>query len=310
MTAAATPGPGPLVLVTGAGRSGTSTVAGTLHHLGFRVPRPVLRANSSNPRGFFESRWPVRFHKRLLQEAHVEEVDGRPGAFDDVAAVIGADHRDELRDWLGRVTAEGGPVAVKDPRAVWAARLWVDCATSSGLDLGFLSMVRHPAEVIGSRQTYYAAVRPHLDAWEFAVWSLCGWINMNLLVEQHTRDQRRSVVRYTDLLADWRDTMRRVDSELGLGLAAELRRRPHAVDEFVESDLRRHAPSWDGLGLPAELVEVAEATFTGLCRLAEAGGGDPAGRTALDEARAGYQDLHRRSAAIARDVATAARSRR
>ena len=57
------------MLVTGAGRSGTSTAAGALHMLGFHLPRPVLHANESNPKGFFESRWPVRFHRRLMERA-------------------------------------------------------------------------------------------------------------------------------------------------------------------------------------------------------------------------------------------------
>ena len=54
-----------LVLITGTGRSGTSTIAGTLHHLGLHVPGPHLGANESNPKGFFESSWAVAFHKRI-----------------------------------------------------------------------------------------------------------------------------------------------------------------------------------------------------------------------------------------------------
>jgi hypothetical protein len=57
---------GVLVLITGTGRSGTSTMSGTLHHLGLHVPGPYLGSNESNPKGFFESRWAVRFHKRLV----------------------------------------------------------------------------------------------------------------------------------------------------------------------------------------------------------------------------------------------------
>ena len=71
-----------LLLVTGAGRSGTSTVAGTLHHLGVHVPGPYLKANASNPRGFYESKWSVDFHNRLLKRANVTIADGRPEAAD------------------------------------------------------------------------------------------------------------------------------------------------------------------------------------------------------------------------------------
>ena len=37
-----------LVLVTGAARSGTSTAAGTLHHLGLDVPGPFMAAVGAN----------------------------------------------------------------------------------------------------------------------------------------------------------------------------------------------------------------------------------------------------------------------
>ena len=55
-----------LVLVTGSGRSGTSTVSGTLKMLGCYVPQPEVKADSSNPRGFFEPRWAVDVQTRLL----------------------------------------------------------------------------------------------------------------------------------------------------------------------------------------------------------------------------------------------------
>ena len=55
-----------LVIVVGSGRSGTSTVAGTLKYLGLRVPPPEIAPNETNPRGFFEPRWVVDFHKREL----------------------------------------------------------------------------------------------------------------------------------------------------------------------------------------------------------------------------------------------------
>src|SRR5436190_21450336 len=99
-----------LVLVTGAGRSGTSTMAGALHLLGHHLPRPVLQANESNPKGFFESRWPVRFHKRLLDRVTVEQTDGRPVAHDLVAGQVDDDVRRELRDWLAAQLAKADDV--------------------------------------------------------------------------------------------------------------------------------------------------------------------------------------------------------
>ena len=69
-----------LVLITGTGRSGTSTMSGTLHHLGLFVPGPYLGANASNPKGFYESRWAIKFHKRITAAAGIttSTADRRP----------------------------------------------------------------------------------------------------------------------------------------------------------------------------------------------------------------------------------------
>lgn len=79
---------GVLVLVTGNGRSGTSTMSGLLHHLGLSVPGPYVGANDSNPKGFFESRWSVRFHNSLISDAGVNIFDSRPEAFDRIQAKV------------------------------------------------------------------------------------------------------------------------------------------------------------------------------------------------------------------------------
>jgi len=296
----------PMILVTGAGRSGTSTVAGTLHYLGFHVPEPVLKGNESNPRGFFESWWPVRFHKRILSAAHAEQTDGRPQAIELVREAVDESHRTELREWLTEVAAAGDRIVVKDPRAVWVPWLWLEAASDAGLDVRFLTMLRHPTEVLGSRQTYYASGRPHMGQWEFAVWNLCGWINGNLLIEQQTREQRRTYVRYTDLLGDWRFAMAKVRDDLAVTFDDDLDPgHHHEVDDFIDADLRRHEVDWTPWEIPDELVEIAEATFAGLSRLSDLGGHDADTEAELDAVRERYAALYRRSQAIAQDAATA-----
>lgn len=52
-----------LVLVTGPGRSGTSAITGALGELGLEVPGPLVAANRTNPRGFYENRWVVDFQR-------------------------------------------------------------------------------------------------------------------------------------------------------------------------------------------------------------------------------------------------------
>ena len=79
-----------LVVVTGSGRSGTSTVAGTLKRLGLYVPQPEMPADESNPRGFYEPQWVVEFHKRLLNSIPARTNDARPKAAEQIREVAAA----------------------------------------------------------------------------------------------------------------------------------------------------------------------------------------------------------------------------
>ncbi len=294
-----------LVLVTGSTRSGTSMAAGTLHHLGMHVPTPVLKPNDSNPAGFFESRWPVKFHHRLLDAAVVAPTDSRPEAYRLVADAITPRARNDLKAWLSTIFGETPRVVVKDPRSMWVPTLWADTADSLGARIGFLATLRHPAEVIASRWTYYGSSRPQ-DEWRYHVRNLCTWINVNLGVERETRGRRRTIVRYEALLEDWRRTMRSVRDALSLDLDPALDGDdPHPVDDFIDASLRRHEPTWDGMDLPAELVEIAEAAWASLGEVAD---GDASPRTtasSLDDLAERYGHVIRRSQAIAYDSTVA-----
>jgi hypothetical protein len=295
-----------LVLVTGAGRSGTSTMAGALHMLGHHLPRPVLQANESNPKGFFESRWPVRLHRRLLDRANVEQNDGRPVAAELVAAQVDDDVHRELRTWLATQLERSEDVLVKDPRAAWVPQLWAEEAAALDATTAFVTMLRPPAEIVRSRETHYGENRPWMDELAFATMNLAGWVNANLTVERQTRDQARAFVRYDDLRSDWRAVMRDLRDDLGLRLGHPLTEEPHAeVDAFIEPGLNRHQGTWAGLDLPGELVEIADDLHARLDELAEASGHDRAVESAIDTVADRYAALYRRSQAIAVDAATA-----
>lgn len=265
-----------LLLVTGAGRSGTSTAAGALHHLGLSVPGPHLAANESNPRGFYESAWTVRFHNRVLKHAGVATADPRPEARALAHAVAGPRRRARLAQWLGEVTA-GVPVSVvKDPRAAWLLPLWARACGDTDLRLTHLVMVRHPAEVVGSRSTHYASGVEKLGAQRYARRNLAGWVNAMLVTEQDTAARPRAFVGYDDLLAAWAPTLGRAADALGLTLPDD----PTAAAEvgaFVDPGLQRHRnrfPDLDHLALPEALVSLAEEVHAGCVALAEGGSAD------------------------------------
>jgi hypothetical protein len=78
-----------------------------------------------------------------------------------------------------------------------------------------------------------------VEAGRYRVRNLCAWINVNTGVEPSTRDRPRVVVRYPDLLDDWRLAIGRVDGafDLDLALDAELTG-AHPVNELIDPTLR------------------------------------------------------------------------
>jgi len=303
-----------LILVTGSGRSGTSSMSGTLHHLGLHVPGPYLGANTSNPKGFFESKWSVRFHNDLLSRAGVTIADSRPEAVDLIGGVIEPRDRRRLGAFLDRATAEHTQTVVKDPRIVWTHRLWEQEAAERGLSVAYVTMLRHPAEVVGSRLTYYSGTdgsqEKAVERRAYAITNLARWINVSLVNERRTRGARRAFVRYADLLTDWRAVTTRLESELGLEYAvAVAAETPSAVDDFLDSGLRRHGAGWDGVPVPESLSHLAEQvweTLQGHCDGpdepddADASAPEAIGAR-LDELAGRYADLRTDAVAFTRD---------
>ena len=292
-----------LLLITGTGRSGTSTMSGILHHLGLHVPGPYLGANKSNPKGFFESAWAVDFHKRLVAAAGVDPFDSRPEALGRVQQAVTPQLRAELVAFLRQEATGHDQVVVKDPRSVWAQGLWKDAAAEVGLDCRYISMLRHPAEVVGSRATHYAKQADEERRRAYEIVSVARWVNNQLISERETRGERRAFVGYVQLLEDWRSVVTELRTGLSITFDADLDDGlHHPVDDFVDPDLRRSRVTWEDLEVPRELRDVAEGVWESLSEVREAGGSSAAAAGQLDRLGAEYERLLAGAAATAHDV--------
>ncbi len=293
-----------LVIVSGAGRSGTSTVAGSLAHLGYVVPPPELKANAANPRGYFEPTWAISFHKRLLTKASIHTMDARPWAGDLVEkAAASGTFQQQLTSRLEQAFEAGDHLVVKDPRAFWARRLWLEAARVAGAQTSFLTMLRHPAEVIGSRDTYYGSKKDEDERIARLIRNLAGWVNATLVNERTSRGHTRAFVRYGDLLSDWRSALSAVDTALGLGLPeSQLSSSTHAIDEFIDPSLHRVRVTWDDLRLPSTMQGVAQGVWDLLASEGRASlDVDEAAVGELDRAADHYRRLFIEAVALATD---------
>ena len=289
-----------LLLVTGSGRSGTSTVSGALTRLGFHVPLPEVAANASNPRGFYEPRWVVEFHKVALKNAGIRDLDARPEARTRAAEVSARPAvREEVRTWLEPELARRA--VIKDPRTVWFTDLWLDTARDLGATPACLTMLRHPAEVVGSRDTHYGKNATAEQRRQREVANVAGWVNVALVNERLTRDASRTFLRYTDLTTDWRKALGGVDERLGLGLPLDDPEAARSIDDFIDVSLHRTKLTWDDLDVPTYLRDLAEAVWQNLADLAEGSrAGDEITRS-MDALREDYDTAYAHAVAFARD---------
>ncbi|WP_185995422.1 sulfotransferase family protein [Nocardioides campestrisoli] len=291
-----------VVLVVGSGRSGTSTMAGTLRTLGLHVPQPEVAADATNPKGFGEPQWLVDTHDDLLKRSGVQVSDARPRAWLD-AGKVSADHavRERVSDWLADQLGQADELVLKDPRAAWFLGLWRAAAERNGATTSYVTMLRPVTEVVGSKQKYY-------DARQGGVTRTAAWINMMLGTERATRGEQRAFVRYADMLADWTVPVFALGESFDLhavktAMAVDIA----AVHRFIDPSLRRVTLTWDDVQVPTALRELAEETWQALDGLAEPGGDTPEAHAVCDQLREAYGEMYDEAEAFAASSVLAAR---
>jgi len=267
----AQPGRRQMLVVAGSGRSGTSLFTGLTGRLGVHIPKPEVSANRSNPRGFGEPRWLVDYHNDLLAQVDVVVEDGRPEAWDLTDALAGDEEAlGPLAEWYDLQFGESERIVVKDPRLAWFLQLHRAAAERVRADLRVATMLRHPAEVMRSREIAYGTRTSNTTR-------VIGWLTMMLGTEIRTRDLPRATVRYDDLLSDWRDALTRADSTIGLALFEHATAEQVAdAGDLVDPSLHRSTADWDELALPARVLDLATRTYDAYGRLVGAPAGDQA----------------------------------
>jgi glycosyltransferase involved in cell wall biosynthesis len=300
-----------VVVVAGSGRSGTSTIAGVLKTIGLRVPPPEVPGDATNPRGFFEPQWVVEQHSKLLRGSGARLTDARPSAFSLTESTGGRyETRHEVGTWLRSHVEPGVDLVVKDPRSSWFLPMWRQAALDADIGIAFLTMLRHPAEVVGSKDHYYKAAKVGDTPRHAQTRGAAGWINVALHTEFSTRDARRTFVRYNDLLGDWRAVVDQVSRDLGLAAAAEVSDEVAAeVDAFVDPGLRRIRTDWSEVDCPDAVRDLAQETWEQLCLLADNGGFHAEAQRRLDECRERYEEMYGDAEALAQSSIDAAAGR-
>ena len=140
-----------LVLVVGVGRSGTSLLAGILGQLGFHIPQPEVQADDTNPRGLRRAALGGRLPHAAAGGRRVTRQRRAAGG-------VGADGARPRSRRSATSCATGCAGSSRRPsrsssrtRArCWFLPLWRRCADELGARASFVTMLRHPAEIVAS----------------------------------------------------------------------------------------------------------------------------------------------------------------
>jgi hypothetical protein len=217
------------LFVLGFARSGTSALTRVLSLCGAALPPRLLGATTRDPAGFWEPRVASFINGHILRRRGSAGFDPtlrlqQEDAFDatERAACIA-----KMCEFL--TTLPAAPlVVIKEPKITALAGMWLEAAHQAGFDPMAVIAVRHPEEAIKS-VTAAARTSPEFGG--------ALWLKYSLLAERNTRGLPRVFVEYANLMADWRQEVKRISTTLAVDLNTQ---NEGTIEEFLAPDLRHH----------------------------------------------------------------------
>ena len=148
-----------VIVVLGAGRSGTSLLMQVLAALGMTVSERLIGAGRDNPRGHFEDAPIVRIQADLLRRLDAWPYHPLPPDWLDHPATVAAERalEDLLREQLERCDAGRAPWGFKDPRTAAFLPLWQRLFDRLAIAPRYLLALRDPGSVVRSFMAAYGA---------------------------------------------------------------------------------------------------------------------------------------------------------
>lgn len=234
------------VLVLGMHRSGTSALTGLLVQLGAQAPKSLMRPNIDNPLGYWESAALFDFHERVLRSAGTSWdawTQLLPEFFDSPAA---ADIADEFQRLLEQEFGSASLFVVKDPRICRFVPFWLRNLEAAHIDAVAILTLRAPADVASSLMA-----RDGLDREQ----SLLIWLRHVLDAEFETRAITRSVVRYRDVLENWKAVKDRISADTGIQWPRSSEAAEPEIAGFLRRELCHHASGAANIGVEFPLCD-------------------------------------------------------
>jgi hypothetical protein len=214
------------LVVLGMHRSGTSSVAGALTHLGAAAPLTLMRPAADNPRGFWESDVVMGLDDALLAESGAFWNDWRrlPATADAASA------RDRILACLRTEFGEAETIVLKDPRMCRLFPAWRSALEAAGYRPLIITPLRHPSEVAASLVVRNPITREQ---------GLRLWLRHVLDAERDSRGLPRHFMLWSSFMRDWRSEVAVINRRLGVSLTPVAQDDGAEIDAFLTPDLHR-----------------------------------------------------------------------
>lgn len=219
----------PDCIIVGAGRSGTSMLAGMLAHSGVNLGSDLHPANQWNPKGFFEDRGTTDINEQILQPYigegnQVQQLARRLQPGEAWLASFNSDFVPEVTPQIQSAIAmetAAHPLYRKDPRFCFTLPAW---RPHFGRDTVFICIFRNPLH------TAYS-VRRFGQAYDLGIsmeWALELWCDSyEIVLRRHSTQGRWIFVHYEQVLGG--HSTRRLERAL------RIRLRPEFADATMQS---------------------------------------------------------------------------
>jgi O-antigen biosynthesis protein len=233
------------VVVLGMHRSGTSALTRVLNLLGVDLGASLMKAAAGNETGFWEHQGVVDIHATLLGKLGMTWDDPRrlpddylnsDAARDAVTALVTL-----LRDDFAAKPLWG----VKDPRMCRFVPLWREVFDALNARPGYVLLLRHPLEIVRSLHQ-----RDHMTQSR----GLLLWLRHMLEAEAASRGAARILLRYDDLMGDWKSVAERISATLEIPLGLGERATAKAINGFIRPSMRHYVFDAEVLGEDSRLA--------------------------------------------------------
>ncbi len=218
------------LIVLGMHRSGTSTMAGVLKHLGVEFGSPLLLPQEGvNDKGFWEHQHIVDLHQRILQSFDLNWYDIKDLPSEWLSMDGMRSFRGELKSILKNNFTSSPIWAVKDPRLCRLLPLWFSVLQELQIDPKFILTFRSPLEVALS-----LSKRDNYDL----LAGLILWKKYFSEAIAYTEKWPRIIVTYDELIQDWMPVIEKIQETFSLEWPKSVPKASKDIKKFLKPSLK------------------------------------------------------------------------